>query len=108
MNKQIIAAVLVIGFAGVVNAWTKKQPITRVILGAYVLLLILSLMDLFGGPMRRFGGALAMLAVVYVLINQFPWSSILGLLNGPAATTAKATTAKATTSVTLNAPSKLA
>lgn len=89
MNKQIIAAVVIIAAAGVVSAWTKKQPITRVILGAYVLLLILSVLDLFGGPVSRLASALALIAALYVLLNEFPWQSVIGLIQGAGNTTTK-------------------
>ena len=82
MNKSIIAAVMIIGASGVASAWVKKQPITRVILGAYVLLLILSVLDFFGGTVSRLASALAMIAALYVILNQFPWAALLNLING--------------------------
>jgi hypothetical protein len=81
MNKQIIGAVIIIGGTGVVTSWTAKKPITPVILGSYVLLLVLSIMDLFGGPIRKLAGAIAMVAVLFVLLNEFPWDQINSLLN---------------------------
>lgn len=87
MNKQVIGAVVVIGAAGVVTAWTKKQPITRTILGAYVLLLLLSLLDLFGGSVSRLASAIALIAALYVILNELPWSTLIGLVQGKSTTT---------------------
>lgn len=77
MNKKIIVATLVIAGSGVVNAWIKKQPITKVILGSYIFVLVLSVIDMFGGPLSQLATALAMLAVTYVLVSEFPWSTVL-------------------------------
>lgn len=82
MNKQIIAAVAIIGASGVVAAWVNKKPITRVILGSYVLLLILSVLDLFGGQVSKLAGALALIAALYVILNEFPWQVVISLLQG--------------------------
>jgi len=82
MNKHITAAALIIMLSGVLKAWASQTPITRVIIGGYVLLLILAILDLFGGPLSRLASAIAMLAVVYVLLNQFPWSTVLAALQG--------------------------
>ncbi len=94
MNKQIVAAVVIIGASGIVSAWTKKQPITRVILGSYVLLLILAILDLFGGQVSRLAGALAMIAALYVIINQFPWSTLLNIVQGSKSSTSTSTSTK--------------
>lgn len=80
MNKQIVGAVVVIGATGVITSWSQKKPITPVILGAYILLLMLSIMDLFGGPVRKLAGAIAMVAVLFVLLHEFPWDQITSLL----------------------------
>lgn len=82
MNNHIIAAGLIIVGSGVVQAWTSKKPITPVIIGGYVFMLILSILDMFGGQISTIASALAMLAVVYVLLNVFPWSQISSLLKG--------------------------
>jgi hypothetical protein len=82
MNTKIVAAVVVIAGAGIVNAYIQKKPITTVIIGSYILLLILSLMDMFGGKLSDLASALAMLAVVYVLLTEVPWKQIIGLAQG--------------------------
>lgn len=85
MNKQVIGAVVFVGATGIIVSWTKKQPITKVILGSYILLFVLSILDLLGGPLRKLAGGLAMITVVYVLLNEFPWDQIIALAQGKAA-----------------------
>lgn len=90
MNRKIIIAVVVIGGSGVVNSIMRKHALTPVIIGSYVLLLVLAIMDMFGPPLSTIAGALAMLAVVYTLIgvdpdtkkSLFPWDTIIALLQG--------------------------
>jgi hypothetical protein len=82
VNKHIVAAALIIGATGVIKAYSSNPPkaITPVIIGTYVLLLLLALMDLFGGPLAALSSALAMLAVLYILLTEFPWDIILHLV----------------------------
>jgi hypothetical protein len=80
MNKKIvIVGVLIIG-SGVANAWLAKPPkaITPVVIGGFIFLLMLSVMDMFGGPMSNLASALAVLAATYVLLTEFPWATVLG------------------------------
>jgi hypothetical protein len=79
VNKKVIVAVFVIGGSGIVNAAVNKTAVTPVILGSYIFLLVLSVMDLFGGGASQLAGALAMLAMVGILLTEFPWGTILGL-----------------------------
>lgn len=80
MNKQIVIAAILITLAGVVNSLTSKppKPISRTVMGGYIFLLVLSLLDLFGGPIAKIASAMSMVAVVYVLLNVFPWQTVLG------------------------------
>jgi len=78
MNKQIIAATLIIGGSGVIRAWQTKKPLTPVLLGSYVFMLVLSLADLFGGQVSKVAGAIALVAVVAVILNT--WLPILGTI----------------------------
>lgn len=78
MNKHIIAATLIIGGSGVIRAWQTKKPLTPVILGSYVFMLVLSIADLFGGEVSRLAGAIAMLAMIAVILNT--WIPILDLI----------------------------
>lgn len=80
MNKQIVTSALVITASGVANSFVNKQPITRIIMGGYIFLLVLSLADMLGGPISKLASALSMVAVVYVLLNVFPWSTIMTTL----------------------------
>lgn len=90
MNKKIIIAVFVIGGAGVFNAIQAKKPLTPVILGSYIFLLVLSVLDIFGGQLGVLAGALAMVAVVFVLLNEFPWQQLITTLQGKTTTPAPA------------------
>lgn len=82
MNKQIVIATAVIAGSGIISSWQKKQPITPVILGAYVFMLLLAILDAFGGDISKLASALALLAMTAVVVNQFPWQTILGTLQG--------------------------
>lgn len=75
-------AVVVIAGSGVVNAWLNKKPITMVVIGSYILLLVLSVMDMFGGKISQLASAIAMLAVVYVLLTEFPWKQLISVVQG--------------------------
>lgn len=81
VNGHVVAAVAVIGAVGLFNAWTNKRHISPVIIGALVFLLVLSVLDMFG-PLRGLASALAMLAVLYVVLTQFPWSALTSLVGG--------------------------
>ena len=78
MNKHIIAATLVIGGSGVIKAWQSNQPITPVIIGSYVFMLVLSILDLFGGQVSTLAGALAMVAMIGVILNT--WTPLLSTI----------------------------
>jgi hypothetical protein len=82
MNKFIIIAGFVIVGSGVVNAWTNQKPVTAVILGGYIFVLLLALLDTFGGPVSNLANALALLAMTYVLLTEFPWATIIGIVQG--------------------------
>ena len=82
MNKKIIVAVVVIGGSGVVNSIVNHKPLTPVLLGSYILLLVLAIADMFGGAFSDIAGAIAMLAMVYVLLTEFPWKTILQTVQG--------------------------
>lgn len=84
MNKQIVAATLLIGATGIVKSYTSNppKPITPVIIGSYVFLLLLALLDMFGGSLSQLASALAMLVTISVVLTQFPWGTIIGLVQG--------------------------
>lgn len=82
MNKKILASGIVITFTGVVVSWQQNKPITRIIMGGYIFTLVLALLDMFGGEMSIFAGALAMLAMLYVLLTEFPWATLIQAARG--------------------------
>jgi len=97
MNRKVIVAVFVVAASGVVNSWVNKKPITPVIMGAYIFLLMLAVMDTFGGQLSVLSGAFAMLAMTYVLLVEFPWQTIISTLQGKPATTGTPTPPVGTT-----------
>lgn len=82
MNNKIIVAVLFIGGTGVIRAFTENKSLTPVLLGSYILLLVLAIADMFGGKIAELSSAIATVAVIYVLLTQFPWNDILTALKG--------------------------
>lgn len=87
VNRQIVIAVVVIGFSGLLRIWTGQaaqgSSVTRVLLGAYLLMLVLSIMDLFGGIFSTLAGAIAMLAALVVVITEIPWGIVFQSVSGP-------------------------
>lgn len=77
MNKKIAVAAFIIVGSGVVNALLHGGRFTPVFIGGFVFVVVLSIVDFFGGPLAQFSSALAMIAVVYILLAQFPWADIL-------------------------------
>lgn len=82
MNKSIVASTAVIMGSGLANAYLNKKPITRVIIGGYVFMVMLSIGDMFGGDIGKLMSALALLATTYILLTEFPWQAIINLLQG--------------------------
>lgn len=82
MNKKIVVATLIIGGSGVVNGMVNGKPITPVIVGSYIFLLLMSVLDMFGGPLSALAGGLALVATVFVIINEFPWGTVLKTVKG--------------------------
>lgn len=80
INTKILIAVGVIGATGIIRIWSGNgsagSSITRVLVGANVLLVVLAIVDLFGEPFSSIAGGIAMLAVVTILLTQVPWSQI--------------------------------
>lgn len=84
VNRHIIIAVVVIASVGALNAWLLRKPVTRVVVGAIVLLFFLSLADAVGGPFSSLASALSMLVMLSVMLVELP--SILqafGLMTSP-------------------------
>lgn len=72
MNKQIVVAAFIITGSGVVKVWLADNPhgTTKVVLGGYIFLLVLSLLDMAGGDLSKIASGLAMVAVVYTLLSD--------------------------------------
>jgi hypothetical protein len=85
VNTHIVVAVVVITVGGFLRFWTGAAPTgtsgTSILMGAYVLLLILSVADLLGEPFSTIAGAIAMLAALVTLFTQYPWAEIFGTFN---------------------------
>lgn len=88
VNKPVIVAVVTITAVSIVRAWSmglgtakgvvaSGTPIvTPIIMGAYIVLLVLAVIDLFGGMAAQVASALAMLALLTVILTQFPFTAI--------------------------------
>lgn len=72
MNTKIIVSSVVIVSSGVLKAIEQHKAISPVVEAGYIFMLLLSLLDVFGGKVAQLASALALLAMVSVLINQFP------------------------------------
>lgn len=78
INRTIIFSALIIGISGVLQSFLRTGHFSRALIGSYVFLLLLSLVDLVGGAASQFASALAILAALYVVLTQFPWSQLAG------------------------------
>lgn len=86
MNKTIIAVVVYVVAITYFTQVIKKQThatnapftLTRLLAGAYVWLLLMSILDLFGGPLSDLASALSIVAAVYVTLNSVPTFEKLG------------------------------
>lgn len=84
-NRTVIIVALYVAAVTFVNhtiSKSKNTSLTRILVGAYIWLLLLSLLDMFGGALSQLASALAMLAAVYVTLTVFPWGAILSLTGG--------------------------
>lgn len=81
------------------NAALNKQPFTPIIIGSYIFVFVLAILDMFGPPLSNISGGLAMVAVVYVLINEFPWEALISILQGKSASPTAQTSS--TTAITV-------
>ena len=77
MNKEIIASAFFIGGSGVANGFIQQKPITKVLIGDFVFLLMLSIVDMFGGPFSSLSSVLALLASLVTVLSVIPWQQIL-------------------------------
>ena len=70
VNRPVMIAVIGIGGIAFVNAVIAKKPVTRIVLAVYLLLLLLGILDAFGGLFSTLASAIAMLAFVTMLLTQ--------------------------------------
>lgn len=82
MNRKIAVAGVVIIGTGVIKAATSGGKLTPVFIGGYIFIVLLAIADAFGGPLSQFSGALALIAMLSILLSQFPWTTIIGLIQG--------------------------
>jgi hypothetical protein len=64
--------VVAIAAVGTFKAHQTRQPVTPILIGAVVLLILLSLLDIFGGVFSIAASAIAMLALVATLLVDLP------------------------------------
>lgn len=76
INRTVLFSALIIGLSGAIQSFLNTGKFARQLIGAYVFLLLLSLVDLIGGAASQLASALAILAVLYVLLTQFPWTQL--------------------------------
>lgn len=71
INKKIVVSGMVIMAAGIWKAWTSKppKPISRIILGGYVLMILLAIVDTFGGQAANITGNIALVAMATMLLG---------------------------------------
>lgn len=98
MNKHIVVTGFIIAGGGVLTYYFGKEKattLTRVIIGAFVLVIVLSILDMFGGPVSTLASALAMLAAVFVIVSTYlpVFQDLTSATQGkaPASTTAPGT-----------------
>lgn len=82
VNRKIVMSGFLIVGTGIINAAQGKSDYTTVLVGGYVFMLVMSVMDMFGGNLSRLAGILAILAALWVVINEFPWDVIINLIKG--------------------------
>lgn len=70
VNRPVLIAVFGIGAIAFVNGVIAHKPITRIVLATYLLLVLLSIADIFGGAFSTLAGAIAILAFTYMLLTQ--------------------------------------
>jgi len=83
INRKIIFAGFLLICGGIVRSVNAKKKLTPVLVGGYIFVLLLSILDAFGGYFSEISGALALLACVVVILSPdiFPWNTIFDALN---------------------------
>jgi hypothetical protein len=76
INRTVLFAALFLGVVGGIQAFVNHGSISRVLIGTYVFLLMLGLLDAIGGAASQLASAFAILAVLYATLTQFPWAQL--------------------------------
>jgi hypothetical protein len=76
INRTVLFSALVIGLSGTIQSFVNTGKISRALIGTFVFVLLLSLVDAIGGGASQLASALAILAMLYVLLTQFPWQQL--------------------------------
>lgn len=79
MNRKIVVAAVVIIGTGVIRAISTNGKLTPVFIGGFIFVTLLGIADAFGGVLSDFSSALAMIAMLGILLTQFPWPAVLQL-----------------------------
>lgn len=82
INRKIIFSGFIIIGTGLIRATQGNGKYTHVLIGGYIYLLTLSILDGFGGDFSRISGGLALLGATYVIIDWFPWDVLLNMIKG--------------------------
>ena len=80
VNKKIIVAVLIIMASGLYTVLVihngsdpkRSSTVTKVVVGAYILGIVVSLVDLLGGPFGQVANALLLVALATALYAVIP------------------------------------
>lgn len=91
VNHKIVVAVFGVGAIAMFNSvvfnrspagQNTGQPISKILLGTYVLLLLLGLLDIIGGVVSQIAGGIALLALLTMALTQIPWGALGTLAQG--------------------------
>lgn len=80
VNKKLIAGILIIAGVSGLNAVITGKPVTKIVIGADILFIILAIADYFGTS-QTIVDALVYLGVGTTLLTEFPWQGVLNIIN---------------------------
>ena len=70
VNRHIIISVVGIGAFGIVRSIVKNEGFSEPIIGAYILMVMLSLADILGGNVSMITGGIAYVALLTVILSS--------------------------------------
>lgn len=98
INKHILVATVGLVTVGLIKTWNQSNPWnTKVISGGFVVLLTLSVLDMFGGGASKIASGIAMVALVGGVLSAIPADFIANLANAGNPKAKSATTGTQTT-----------